>query len=121
MYLITLLYLPPYSPELNPKEDIWDEIREKIFKNYALKSIAACSLNSLSCRRALSKRELLDRALVGRDEQSSSPWIARRVKPGKFMAHRASARGPVSRVRAPGRLNRPLATLWPKHSSISGK
>src|SRR5690348_12572053 len=30
---ITLLYLPPYSPELNPKENLWDEIREKIFKN----------------------------------------------------------------------------------------
>jgi transposase len=26
---ITLLYLPPYSPELNPKENLWDEIREK--------------------------------------------------------------------------------------------
>jgi transposase len=25
--------LPPYSPELNPQENIWDEIREKIFKN----------------------------------------------------------------------------------------
>ena len=36
---ITLLYLPPYSPELNPKENLWDEIREKIFKNYALKSM----------------------------------------------------------------------------------
>src|SRR5205823_7544701 len=33
--------LPPYSPELNPKENLWDEIREKIFKNYALKSIDA--------------------------------------------------------------------------------
>ena len=32
-------YLPPYSPELNPKENLWDEIREKIFKNYALKSM----------------------------------------------------------------------------------
>jgi hypothetical protein len=21
------LYLPPYSPELNPKENLWDEIR----------------------------------------------------------------------------------------------
>ena len=38
---ITLIFLPPYSPELNPKENIWDEIREKIFKNYALKSIDA--------------------------------------------------------------------------------
>jgi transposase len=31
--------LPPYSPELNPQENLWDEIREKIFKNYALKSM----------------------------------------------------------------------------------
>ena len=34
-------FLPPYSPELNPKENLWEEIREKIFKNYALKSIDA--------------------------------------------------------------------------------
>jgi hypothetical protein len=38
---VSLLFLPPYSPELNPKENIWREIREKIFKNYALKSIDA--------------------------------------------------------------------------------
>ena len=38
---IKLLYLPPYSPELNPKENLWDEIREKIFKNYVLKSMDA--------------------------------------------------------------------------------
>src|SRR5262249_16052622 len=44
---ITLLYLPPYSPELNPKENLWDEIREKIFKNYALKSMdAVCASSS---------------------------------------------------------------------------
>jgi hypothetical protein len=29
------------SSELNPKENLWDEIREKIFKNYALKSMDA--------------------------------------------------------------------------------
>ena len=38
---VSLLFLPPYAPELNPKENLWDEIREKIFKNYALKSINA--------------------------------------------------------------------------------
>jgi putative transposase len=37
---ITLLYLPPNSPELDPKENL-DEIREEIFKNYALKSMDA--------------------------------------------------------------------------------
>jgi transposase len=36
---IMLHFLPPYSPELNPQENLWDEIREKIFKNYALKSM----------------------------------------------------------------------------------
>jgi transposase len=36
---IILQPLPPYSPELNPQENIWDEIREKIFKNFSLKSM----------------------------------------------------------------------------------
>ena len=36
---VTLFFLPPDAPELNPKENLWDEIREKIFKNHALKSI----------------------------------------------------------------------------------
>jgi hypothetical protein len=43
---IRLLHLPPYSPELNPKENLWDEIRKKIFKNYALKSMAPCAPSS---------------------------------------------------------------------------
>jgi hypothetical protein len=30
---------PRNSPQLNPKENLWDEIREKIFKKYAVKSI----------------------------------------------------------------------------------
>jgi len=38
---ISVLFPRPYSPELNPKENLWDEIREKLFKNYALKSIDA--------------------------------------------------------------------------------
>jgi hypothetical protein len=36
---VTLEFLPPCSPELNPQENIWDEIREKILKTYALKSM----------------------------------------------------------------------------------
>ena len=36
---IMLHLLPPYARELNPQENLWDEIREKIFKNYALKSM----------------------------------------------------------------------------------
>ena len=30
---VRLCYLPLYSPELNPAEHLWDEIREKWFPN----------------------------------------------------------------------------------------
>jgi transposase len=36
-----LLPLPPYAPELNPVEHLWDELREKCFHNKAFDSIDA--------------------------------------------------------------------------------
>lgn len=36
-----LVRLPPYSPELNPVEHIWDEIREKYFLNRVFESLDA--------------------------------------------------------------------------------
>ena len=36
-----LLSLPPYAPELNPVEHIWDELREKHFHNLAFDSMDA--------------------------------------------------------------------------------
>jgi transposase len=33
------LSLPPYSPELNPVERLWDEIREKGFHNRVFSSL----------------------------------------------------------------------------------
>jgi len=36
---IILQALPPYSPELNPQENIWDDMREKWFKNKVFKSM----------------------------------------------------------------------------------
>ena len=38
---IELAYLPPYSPELNPQEQIWDELREKFFGNRLFKTLEA--------------------------------------------------------------------------------
>lgn len=35
-----LLFLPPYSPELNPVEHLWDELREKYFHNRVFDSLA---------------------------------------------------------------------------------
>ena len=38
---IRLVSIPAYSPELNPTEHIWDELREKFFHNIAFDSIGA--------------------------------------------------------------------------------
>ena len=38
---VRLAYLPPYSPQLNPQENIWDDMREKFFYNIAFNSIDA--------------------------------------------------------------------------------
>lgn len=38
---LRLLKLPPYSPELNPIENLWEEIREKFFHNRVFDSLDA--------------------------------------------------------------------------------
>ena len=38
---ILLLKLPPYPPELNPIEHVWDELREKFFHNRVFNSLDA--------------------------------------------------------------------------------
>lgn len=36
---LRLVFLPPYSPELNPQEHIWDELREKYFHNKTFETL----------------------------------------------------------------------------------
>lgn len=38
---IRLVALPPYSPELNPQEHVWDELREKEFPNRVFNELCA--------------------------------------------------------------------------------
>lgn len=38
---IMLVKLPSYSPNLNPKENVWDDMREKFFQNLVFASITA--------------------------------------------------------------------------------
>lgn len=38
---IRLVSLPPYSPQLNPVEHLWDEIREKWFPNKVFRNLDA--------------------------------------------------------------------------------
>lgn len=45
---IRLLPLPPYAPELNPVEHIWDEIQEKFFHNRVFNSLDSLE-DQLAC------------------------------------------------------------------------
>lgn len=38
---IRLVALPPYAPELNPQEHVWDELREKEFPNRVFSDLGA--------------------------------------------------------------------------------
>jgi len=51
---IFLIHLPPYSPELNPVEHIWDYLREqKRFNNHSFKS-----LNDVESRLMIALKEI---------------------------------------------------------------
>jgi transposase len=43
---ITLVFLPPYSPELNPAELIWNELRRNYFTNKVFESLNAATLQA---------------------------------------------------------------------------
>ena len=62
---IKLIYLPPRTPEMNPIEQIWKEVRKRGFKNILFKTIEdvisklCVSLNSLSpdCIKSITARD----------------------------------------------------------------
>jgi transposase len=45
---ITLVFLPPYSPELNPAEQIWNRLRREYFANRVFDSLNAATLQAES-------------------------------------------------------------------------
>ena len=66
---ICLLQLPPYAPELNPIEHVWDELREKHFHNRTFASLDALEEHLAKALRALET----DPATVG--SIASWPWL----------------------------------------------
>jgi transposase len=64
---IRLLPLPPYSPELNPAEHIWDELREKWFYNYTFDSMNAVEGRLVEGLCALEGNKELIKSITGFD------------------------------------------------------
>ncbi len=68
---IYLLKLPPYAPELNPMEHVWDELHEESFHNRAFDSPDALEEHLAVALKAMENNPAKLSAIV------SWPWIIR--------------------------------------------
>lgn len=66
-----LVFLPPYSPELNPAEFLWDELREKSFANRVFDSMPGVVSQLRQGLQRLRRNPRAVASLTGRD------WIIR--------------------------------------------
>jgi transposase len=66
---IRLLPLPPYSPELNPVENIWEELREKNFDNKVFASLDALEEQLIHSLKHLEDHPEISQSIAG------WPWI----------------------------------------------
>lgn len=57
--------LPPYCPELNPTEHIWDEIREKFFPNIVFESLDAVEEQLIEALLFLEKNPATVQSITG--------------------------------------------------------
>ena len=70
---LRLLFLPPYSPELNPQEHLWDERREQQFPNRVFDSIDALEDHLVTALRDLEHSPDRVKSITGWD------WIINSV------------------------------------------
>lgn len=68
-----ILFLPPYSPELNPQEHVWDELREKFFHNRAFDSLDALEIHLECALKSFELNQETMRSIAGWD------WIINAV------------------------------------------
>ena len=64
-----LILLPPWSPQLNPVEHLWDDVREKWFSNRVFASLSAVEEQLVTALLALEADPLPVASLAG------FPWI----------------------------------------------
>jgi len=66
-----LLKLPPYAPELDPQEHIWDELRDKAFPNRVFADLASVRAQLDHCLPQLAASRETLRGIT------AWPWIVR--------------------------------------------
>jgi transposase-like protein len=71
-----LLSLPPWSPQLNPVEHVWDEVREKWFANRVFDSLNAVEEQLIAALKTLEEDATRVASLTGFDWIKSIPLNA---------------------------------------------
>ena len=62
---LRLHFLPPYSPDLNPQEHIWDELRENYFHNQVFDSMDTLEVQHLRGLSQLEKSPQAVKSIAG--------------------------------------------------------
>jgi hypothetical protein len=73
---VRIAFLPPYSPQLNPVEHVWDELREKWFKNRYFKDLEQVEEQLCKGLKDLEDNPLIVAGITG------FPWILKAVSGG---------------------------------------
>lgn len=71
---LRLLKLPPYSPELNPVEHLWDDLREKSFHNRVFATLDALEDHLCSALRDMESDHPRVKSII------AWPWIINSLK-----------------------------------------
>ena len=62
---VKFIHLPPYTPEMNPIEQIWKELRKRGFRNELFNSLA--DVVDRLCDSILSLSNMVVKSITGRD------------------------------------------------------
>lgn len=62
-----LVKLPPYCPDLNPIEHIWDDMREKFFGNFVFKSMDAVEDQIVAACQFYESSHIVTQSITGFD------------------------------------------------------
>ena len=73
---IRLVFLPPWSPQLNPVEHLWDEVREKWFANRVFDSMNAVEEQLITALKTLEEDATQVASLTGFDWIKNIPLNA---------------------------------------------
>lgn len=70
---IEILSLPAYSPDFNPQENMWDEIREKYFGNEVFQDMDSVEAQMVVAMLAFEKDKKLIKSITWRE------WILKEL------------------------------------------